>query len=244
MKISLIIPAFNEENRIAKSIRSIGDFFSKKNWEFEIIVVDDGSRDKTVEVVNREWDKIGGTKKLLQNSANRGKGYSVRKGMLEATGDYLIFTDADLSSPIEEAEKLIRVLEEGCSIVIASRALRNSQVEIHQNIVRETMGKIFNCLARFLTFKGIHDSQCGFKGFRREAAQRLFSLAKIDGFAFDAEIIYLAQKFGYSIKEIPVVWRNSPASKVHMISDPVNMILDLFRIRLYHLRDDIPPAKQ
>lgn len=235
MRLSIVIPAFNEEGRIRQTLQKIARFVGERGWDGEIIVVDDGSRDRTAEVVKEEFAQSGGASFLvLENGANRGKGYSVRRGVNAARGDRILFTDADLSTPIEEIDRLVEFLDGGFDVAMGSRSVPGSRVEIHQNRVRETMGKVFNCLARLLTFKGVHDSQCGFKLFKGEVAHRLFELARIDGFAFDAEIVYLAQKLGYKVIEVPVIWRNSTASKVHMVFDPVKMMWDLFRIRFYH----------
>lgn len=237
MKLSIIIPAFNEEARIGKSVENILQYLLGKDWDCEVIVVDDGSTDRTIEVVRNAFGGFDAHKRIIRNERNRGKGFSVKRGMLEAAGDFFLFTDADLSTPINEVEKMISVLNEGTDVAIGSRDLSDSQVEVHQNFLRELMGKVFNKLARLLTFKGIQDSQCGFKLFKRDAAKEIFSLQKMDGFSFDVEIVYLAQKLGYRVQEVPVVWRNSPASRVNVLSDPLKMLLDLFRIRLIHLKD-------
>lgn len=237
MKLSVVIPAFNEETRIGSSLEAVQNFLSAKGWDYELIVVDDGSSDKTQEVVKVHFHNDSYSKRLICNDGNRGKGYSVRRGMLEAQGECILFTDADLSTPIQEVEKLMEVLSAGYDIAIGSRALVESQVVVHQNLLRELMGKVFNLIARLLTFKGIRDSQCGFKLFRKTVAHHLFSLQKIDGFSFDAEIVYLAQKLGYRIKEVSILWSNSPASKVQIFRDPVRMLRDLIRIRFYHLKD-------
>jgi len=234
MKMSLVIPAFNEEPRIGNTIRAVAGFFSGRPWESELIVVDDGSTDRTIETVEREWKEFRGRKIVLKNETNRGKGYSVRRGMLEASGEYVFFSDADLSTPIEEIEKLLRALVGGADVALGSRDLPDSDVQVHQNILREFMGKVYNRLAQALTFKNIQDSQCGFKGFTRDAARILFGLQKIEGFSFDAEIVWLAQKRGYQVREIPVVWRNSPKSRVSVLRDPLLMFWDLLRIRWIH----------
>lgn len=234
MKISLVIPAYNEEERIANTIRAVGRYFSGRPWESELVVVDDGSLDRTVEVAQAEWKCFAGEKRVLSNGVNRGKGYSVRQGMLASNGDYVFFSDADLSTPIEESEKLLKALLEGADVAIGSRDLPDSDVQVHQNFLREFMGKAYNRIARVLTFKGIKDSQCGFKGFTREAAHELCRLQRIDGFSFDAELVYLAQKKGYKVKEIPVAWRNDPKSRVSVLRDPFFMFADLVRIRWIH----------
>lgn len=234
-KLSVIIPAYNEENRIGQTLRSISGYVRAHSLDCEIIVVDDGSADGTAEVVTQEFKAMPGIRaRLLMNGANRGKGFSVRRGMLEAEGDLLLFTDADLSTPIEDWDKLKNALDQGCDVAIGSRAVAGSRVEIHQNFIRESMGKIFNRMARVLTFRNISDSQCGFKAFRRAAAYDLFGSARIDGFSFDAEVLFLAQHRGYKVKEVPVTWRNSPASKVAILSDPVKMFWELFLIRILH----------
>lgn len=235
MKFSVIIPAYNEEHRIGQTLRAIDEFIRARNLDCELIVVDDGSSDRTAEVVRQEFAEMGGgNRRLLLNGRNRGKGFSVRRGMLEARGDFLLFSDADLSTPIEELDKLKTAMDEGCDIAIGSRSVPGSRVEIHQNFMREMMGKIFNRIARFLTFRAIQDSQCGFKGFKREAAYDLFGSSRIDGFSFDAEILFLAQQRGYKVKEIPVIWRNSSASKVEILRDPIKMLWELFLIRVWH----------
>lgn len=157
--------------------------------------------------------------------------------MMEALGEFVLFCDADLSTPIEEVEKMLKALENGADVAFGSRAMPESDVQIHQNFVRETMGKIFNLFARVFAFRGIRDSQCGFKCFKRQVAREIFSRAKIDGFCFDAEIAYLAQRLGYIIQEVPVIWRNEPESKVHIVSDPLKMFCDLLRIRWLHRND-------
>ncbi len=266
MKFSVIVPAYNEEKRIGQTLRSIRDFARRQGLDCELIAVDDGSTDRTAEVIRQEFAEMQGltaedapgkpgvsgavparragggeakrssplTCRLLLNGRNRGKGFSVRRGMLEACGDFVLFSDADLSTPIEELDKLKAAVDEGYDVAIGSRALAESRVEIHQNFMREMMGRIFNRIARLLTFRGIRDSQCGFKGFRRNAAYDLFGSSRIDGFSFDAEILFLAQKRGYKVKEIPVIWRNSPASKVAIFTDPVKMFWELFLIRMIH----------
>jgi dolichyl-phosphate beta-glucosyltransferase len=245
MKLSIVIPAYNEEKRIGSTLRAVREFAAARGLDCEIIVVDDGSTDRTADVVGQEFiPRAGVAYRFLPNEKNRGKGYSVRRGMLESRGQFSLFSDADLSTPIEELDKLMAALSDGSDVAIGSRALAGSDVQVHQNFLRELMGRVFNRLARMLTFKNIHDSQCGFKLFARKAARNLFRLARIDGFSFDAEIIYLAQKMGYRVKEVPVVWRNSPASRVGILRDPMLMIWDLFRIWLIHLTHGQKRAKK
>lgn len=230
--LSVIIPAYNEEKRLPESLQKIRAFLSRQPYASEVLVVDDGSKDKTCETA--EAALRGFPHRVLKNPGNRGKGYSVRHGMMEAAGEYLLFSDADLSTPIEEVQKFLPALEKEYDVVIGSRAMDQSKIKVRQNFIREGMGKTFNFLARLLTFRGIKDSQCGFKAFRRAAGRDLFSRQTLDGFGFDVEIVYLAQKLGYKLLEAPVVWLNSPQSKVRLLSDPLDMFADLVRIRWKH----------
>ncbi len=230
--LSIVIPAYNEAGRLTESLGSVLDFLKKYPHPCEVIVVDDGSADATAEVAARKLASVD--HKVLKNSCNSGKGFSVKRGMLEARGEYVLFSDADLSTPIEEAEGFVSQLQRGYDVVIGSRALAQSNVEVHQNFLREIMGKVFNRIARAMSFKGINDSQCGFKAFTRRAAQDLFARQKLHGFSFDAEIMYLAQKLGYKILEEPVTWRNSPNSRVKIFSDPIKMFMDIAKIRGLH----------
>ncbi|GEM_PF-169033 len=240
--LSVIIPSFNEEDRLGPTLEKITAFLSKKKYPSEIIVVDDGSRDGTARLAEEKLNSF--PHRVLSQAKNRGKGEAVKRGMLDARGKFLLFTDADLSTPIEEVERLIRCLEDGYDIAIGSRGLRESRVEVRQNFVRESMGKIFNRIARLFTFKKIKDSQCGFKCFGKKAAKELFSLQKTKGFSFDAEIIYLAQKKDYKIAEIPVLWRNSPNSRVHMLKDSLRMLGDLLVIRWLHFPSPQPSPQR
>jgi dolichyl-phosphate beta-glucosyltransferase len=232
--LSVVIPAYNEELRIGRTLEKITVFLRKQPYASEIILSDDGCKDRTVDAASAGL--IGfPSHQILRNARNRGKGAVVKDGMLAGKGKYLLFTDADLSTPIEEVTGFLKTLsQEGYDIVIGSRGLGQSRVEIRQNILRQSMGKIFNCMARLLSFRGIKDSQCGFKCFSREAAQNLFKRQKIQTFSFDVEIIYLAQRLGYRILEAPVIWRNSPNSRVHILRDSALMFLDLLRIRWLH----------
>ena len=230
--ISFVIPLYNEEERIAKTVHEIKIFQKNFPGDYEWIFVDDGSTDETEQRARQELR--GMEYRWLQLNSNQGKGKAVQKGMLEARGDFIFFTDTDLSTPLSEHQGFLQVLKDGYDLAIGSRGLADSRVLVHQNWLRETMGKIFNRIARLLTFKRVKDSQCGFKGFRKEAAHGLFQKQRVAGFSFDAEIIYLAQKMGYRIAELPVTWVNSKASKVHIVRDSIRMFLDLFQIRWYH----------
>jgi dolichyl-phosphate beta-glucosyltransferase len=229
--ISLIIPAYNEEERIIPSLKKAEAYFESKDYSFEIIVVDDGSSDNTCKAA-LEFDGI----KVVRQSPNQGKGAAVRRGMLEAEGEYRLFADADFSTPIYEVEKLIIAVEKGADVAIGSRALNNNLIKEHQPFYREFMGKTFNKLTQALVIKGIKDTQCGFKLFREKAALDIFKHAKVNHFGFDVEILFLAHKFGYKIAEIPVEWYNDERSKVNPIKDSYKMLRELFKIKKMHRR--------
>lgn len=230
--LSVVIPAYNEEKRLPQSLAAVVAFLQSQPYTSEIVLSDDGSQDRTISLAEEFLRDF--PHQILKVPQNRGKGHAVRQGMLAATGDYVLFTDADLSTPIEEVTGFLERLEKDQDVVIGSRALPDSRVEIHQNFLRESMGKIFNFIAQRWTFKGVHDSQCGFKCFRREAARKLFSLQKLDGFSFDVEIVFLAQKLGFRLLELPVTWRNSTQSRVQVLRDPLVMFWDVLRIRRLH----------
>lgn len=228
--LSIVIPAFNEEPRIIPTLKKIRAYLREKSYHCQVIVVDDGSIDNTHSVVLKFSMEFSGFT-LLKNEKNMGKGYSVKRGIMAAQGEYILFSDADLSTPIQEIEKFFPYFEQGFDVVIGSRALKDSRIKLRQPWWREGMGKIFNLFVQAIVFGGIKDTQCGFKCFKREAAHHLFSLAKIKGFSFDVEVLFLAKRFGYKIKEVPVVWINSAASKVHPLLDSVMMFLELLKIR-------------
>jgi dolichyl-phosphate beta-glucosyltransferase len=231
--ISLIIPAYNEESRILPSLQKISHYLSERYPKHEIIVVDDGSSDRTGEIVN-EFSLKNSQISLLRNDNNYGKGYSVRRGFSHAAGKLRLFTDADLSTPIQELDNLLKKIDEGFDVVIGSRGEIHSTITEHQPFYREWMGKFFNFLIQMFLFKGIKDTQCGFKLFTEKAGSDMFARQKINRFCFDVELLYIAQRLNYKISVVPVEWENSVSSKVSLLSDPVIMILDLFRIRWLH----------
>ncbi len=234
MDLSLIIPAYNEERRIGATLKRVLDYLQNRKESFEILVVDDGSVDNTQEVVKFFVEHYPRQVKLLSHTGNRGKGYSVKQGVAAAAGEVILFSDADLSTPIEEAEKLSRYLKENYDIAIGSRALPESQVIVHQPWYRENMGQFFNLLVQALIFPGIKDTQCGFKVYKNKVAKELFAQSQIEGFAFDVEILFLARKAHYRVKEVPVNWINSPQSKVHPLRDSARMFWELLKIRSRH----------
>lgn len=230
MDLSLIIPAYNEAARIERSLEVARDYLSAQSYSWEILVVNDGSRDATGDIVRRHE---GGGIRLLDQPRNMGKGAAVRRGMLEAAGDLRIFSDADFSTPITEAARVIAELA-SFDVVIGSRAIDSAYIKKHQPWYRETMGRIFNMFVRAIAVRGIHDTQCGFKGFRAEAARAIFSRTKIDGFSFDVEALYVARRLGFTIKEIPVEWYNDERSTLNPVSDSVKMFRELLRVRALH----------
>lgn len=234
MYLSIIIPVYNEETRIGKTLAAIHDFFNGKNYDYEVIVVDDGSADETIRAVYDSLLNRDGRIRVIKNGRNYGKGYSVKRGINESKGDYVLFTDADLSTPISELDNLFYYINEGFDIVIASRDLDNSHVRISQPWYREKMGKIFNIFVRLFVIPGFKDTQCGFKLFNGIVARDISKDLKIKGFSFDVEILYLALKRGYRVKEAGVIWENSPESKVALMKSPMNMFFDILRIKRLH----------
>jgi len=230
MEISVVIPAYNEEERLPKTLESIIDYFDKLNKTYEIIVVDDGSVDRTVEIAQK-YNPLVHTLQLPKNS---GKGAAVKAGIQEASGDYILFSDADLSTPIYEFEKLISRLENSADIAIGSRAIDSSLIKVHQPFYREWMGKTFNKIVRLFVLQGIKDTQCGFKLFKKSVAKQVFSKAQINGFGFDVEILYLAKKMNYKIVEVPVEWRNDTKTKINPIRDSFNMLIEILKVRRLH----------
>jgi dolichyl-phosphate beta-glucosyltransferase len=204
-----------------------------RGFAFEIIVVDDGSRDGTPAIVSAACEADSRIR-LVRNPGNMGKGYSVRRGVEASRGDIVLFSDADLSTPIEEFDKLLGLIDD-YDLVIASRSLPDSDVVVHQPFYREAMGKVFNMIVRILLVRGIVDTQCGFKLMRKAAAETIFALTRIDSFSFDVEMILIARRRGLSVKDVPVRWIDSRGSRVHPIRDSSHMLLDLFRIMLYDI---------
>jgi len=232
MEISIIIPAYNEERRILPTLEKVYGYFSeKRKMDFEIIVVDDGSKDNTEKVIkNFAKDKFERVK-LIKHRKNKGKGAAVKTGVLEARGDLILFTDADLSTPIEEFEKLKKTIERGYDIVIGSRGLPESKIVVPQPWYRRYIGRLFPLFVRLIVMKNIRDTQCGFKMFKKKIAKELFANLETSGFAFDVEILFRALKKNYSVKEIPIIWINSPASKVTFLKGPIKMLKDLFKMK-------------
>jgi dolichyl-phosphate beta-glucosyltransferase len=227
---SIIIPAYNERQRITESLDRILAHVAKEQWSAEVLVVNDGSRDNTAEIV-QEYSKSNKAVRLIENPGNRGKGFSVRNGMLHALGDVLLFTDADLSSPIEEASKLFSAIAGGADVAIGSRWIDSKLQTERQPVYRQFFGRMFNLLLRMILGLKYKDTQCGFKAFTREAATTIFSRQKIDRWGFDPEVLYLARKFGYEIREVPVEWGHDTRSKINPLVDGSKMFVEMLRIR-------------
>ena len=234
-ELSIVIPAYNEEARLPRALARISEYFSNPRAPFtldrlEVLIVDDGSTDSTPRLAE-EWSRTLPAVRLVSNGENRGKGYSVRHGMLEARGRLALFTDADLSSPIEQIERLLVAIETGDDVAIGSRALDRSLIFGRQSRMREIAGMIFNGFVRIFTGLQFHDTQCGFKIFVREPSRLVFEQQRIEGFGFDPEILFLAKRHGLHTAEIPVRWAHDPATKVHVVRDSLLMFGDLVYIR-------------
>ena len=236
--LSIIIPSYNEELRLPSTLERIAAYLSTYAHEAEVLVVDDGSEDGTAAVAESYRSKIL-TLRVISNGVNRGKGYSVRHGIEEARGRIALFTDADLSAPIEEAGKLIDGLETN-DVAIGSRAMDRSLITVHESPFREFAGIIFNKLVRSILWLPFVDTQCGFKAFRRERCGVIFEQQTIERFGFDPELLYLARRHGLRAVEIPVRWGHSPATKVSMLRDSVQMFIDIFTIRWNSLSGRYP----
>ncbi|HEY1638883.1 MAG TPA: dolichyl-phosphate beta-glucosyltransferase [Rhizomicrobium sp.] len=229
-RYSIVIPAFNESARIPATLEAVIECVRARNWSAEIIVVDDGSRDRTADVV-RAFAATAPEVRLLPNPGNRGKGYSVRNGILQAFGEIVMFTDADLSAPIEEAEDLFAAITDGADIAIGSRWLERTRQTIRQPFYRRFFGRCFNAVTRAVMGLPFADTQCGFKAFTRAAAQTVFQLQTIERWGFDPEILFIALKRGYRVDEVPVSWAHDERSRISYLKDGVRMLEDIAIVR-------------
>ncbi len=229
---SLIIPTYNEEHEIKSTLKYVLDYLQRQPYSFEIVVVDDGSTDNTVQIVQKWSELYNGVIKIIPFSQNRGKGSVVKDAMLNHTkGNIRCFYDADASTPIEEVQKLIDTINNGYDIAIASRALPESIIEIPQPFYRQTMGKIYNLILHFFFLTHFKDTQCGCKCFNEKSVSIVFPRQTLNRFSFDAEILFIAEQHNLKIKEVPTRWRNRKESRVHPIKDSSKMFCDLFKIR-------------
>ncbi len=233
--ISIVVPAYNEAKRVGQTLKSVQAYFEQSDWKTEVIVVDDGSNDETAAIV-KSFCSHSPWLRLVENPGNRGKGYSVRNGLLQARGDIVLFTDADLSAPITEAPKLLNPILAGeCDLTFGSRGVDRSLIGVHQSLFRETSGRLFNLLVRILIGLPYKDTQCGFKAFRRALAAPVFERQTIMGFGFDPEILFIAHHRGLRLREIPVRWNHVEGTTVRFLSDSARMFLDLLIVRWNHL---------
>ncbi len=242
--LSVVIPAYNEEERIARTLGETLDYLDRQTYSSDILVVDDGSKDRTDEVVLSFTARAKDRLRLIRNPGNRGKGYAVRNGVLHAEGEIILFCDADMSAPPGEIAKVIQPIEaDQFDVVFGSRAIAGSQIDERQSALREAIGKTGNLLLQTLTGLRFRDTQCGFKAFRRAAALSAFGLQRIAGFGFDPEILYIAQKQGWRLLETPVRWSHVEGSKVNALATPVKVLLEVMTIRWNDLLgryDDAP----
>src|SRR5579859_2635567 len=234
-QLSIVIPAYNESARIEQTLDKVMTCIETQGWDAEVLVVDDGSRDNTPEIVAR-WMKLFPRLHLVQNPGNKGKGYSVRNGLLQAAGEVVMFTDADLSAPMEEAERLLAAIDEGADVAIGSRWLDRARQTIHQPLYRQFFGRCFNWITRTVMGLPFKDTQCGFKAFRREVAQVVFRLQRIERWGFDPEILFIARKLKYTIREVPVTWGHDERSRMSYLKDGMKMLEEMAVIRANSLR--------
>ena len=231
---SIVIPAYNESARLGGTLERVLAYVHARGWDAEVIVVNDGSQDNTADIV-RTFAAKDPAVRLVENPGNRGKGYSVRNGMLHARGGIVIFSDADLSSPIEEAPKLLQALTAGADIAIGSRWLRAETQTQRQPLHRQIFGRIFNLMLRAMLGLKFKDTQCGFKAFRQPAVGAIFPLQKIERWGFDPEILFLARKFKFRVREVPVAWGHSGGTRINPLVDGSRMVMEMLRIRWYDL---------
>jgi glycosyltransferase involved in cell wall biosynthesis len=234
-RLSIVIPAYNESARIDSALAHVLDCVETRRWDAEILVIDDGSSDNTAAVVQR-WMAHHPNLHLIKNPGNRGKGYSVRNGLLQSAGDIVMFTDADLSAPIEEAERLIQAIDAGAGVAIGSRWLDKQKQTVHQPLYRRFFGRCFNWVTRKVIGLPFKDTQCGFKAFRRDAAQTIFRLQTIERWGFDPEILFIARKLKYTIVEVPVTWGHDERSRISYLKDGLKMLEEIGQIRTNSLR--------
>jgi dolichyl-phosphate beta-glucosyltransferase len=236
-ELSIVIPAFNEQDRLERTVRSYLSYFRRRGTQVEAVVVDDGSLDGTAALVERlggEFDEL----RLIRLAENQGKGFAVRSGVVNARGARVLFADADGATPVEEIERLESAIAAGADVAIGSRALRSTSVRVSTRIHRRIVGRAFHLLVRCCGVDGVADTQCGFKLFRGPVAQLLFSRMRMTGFSFDVELLVMARLTGYRVAEVPVNWAHQPGSRVNLMTDSARMAWDLVRINASRMRGD------
>lgn len=232
-QLSIVIPAYNERWRLPSTLVECFDYFDSRKLRFEVIVVDDGSSDDTAAIVSK-FERLRPELRLIRLACNRGKGHAVKSGVLNARGTEVLIADADGSSPFMEVERLEKALASGADVAIGSRALHSKHTEIQSRWYRTLLGRIFNKVVNVVVLPGIADTQCGFKLFRRDAAQFLFQRQESEQFSFDIEILFIARRAGLAIAEVPINWHHAPGSKVNLILDSAKMLIDVFKFRVRH----------
>jgi dolichyl-phosphate beta-glucosyltransferase len=229
--LSVVVPAYNEEDRLGPTLARLYEYYSAQDYSFEVSVISDGSSDRTGEVVEN-FAKLHPGFRLIEYRPNRGKGHAVKVGVMAAAGELILFCDADLATPQEETEKLLAHIRDGADIAIGSRPLQESNLEVRQPLYREMLGRMFNKIVQTIGIRGIDDTQCGFKMFRREVGHDIFRRCKVDRFGFDFEALMIARDLGYRIDEVPIRWRHQEGSKVSLLRDGSRMLIDLMKLRL------------
>ena len=237
-RVTVVIPCFNEARRIGGTLNNLGEYFAVQDYDAEFIIVDDGSGDETAEVATAACPEV----EVISYASNRGKGYAVKRGMLAARGAYRICYDADSSTPIEELEKVWPKFEAGADVVIGSRALPESDIQVRQPWYRENMGRTYNLLLRALRLTRFPDTQCGFKVFSKRCADAIFPQLTRDGFGSDCELLYIAEKQGFLVEQVPVRWIDSPDTRVHALWDSLDMFREVVAIRLKALLGHYNPS--
>jgi dolichyl-phosphate beta-glucosyltransferase len=232
-QLSVVVPAFNEAERVGACIERATAYLAAQSYASELIVVSDGSTDATAQIAREAGrERV----RVIEMPTNRGKGFAVRTGVLAAAGSHVLFSDVDFSTPIDEVERFLAAVSAGFDVVVGSRALPDSDVRVRQAWWRQSMGRTFNHIARAAIGFEMRDTQCGFKCFRRAAARAIFSRARIDRYAFDVELLWIAERLSLRVGELPVIWVDDPHSKVHPIRDSLRMIVDLAVIRRHDAR--------
>lgn len=231
-RLSIVIPVYNEEKRIGPTVEKLVAYLRKQPYSREIVLVDDGSTDRGIELATQGLNEAGENFRVLGDGQNRGKGYALKKGMTESFGDFVLFTDADLSTPIEELDQMWQWFEQGFEIVQGSRKMPGASVERHQPWLRENMGKVFTALSNLIATVNVSDVTCGFKCYQGDVARYLYGLQRVYDWSFDAEIIHIARKQGFRLKEVPVRWLDERGTKVHLLRDTIRSFQGLLQIRL------------
>ena len=229
--LAVIVPAYNEEDRIGPTLERLNEYLSCQKYTWKVVVVNDGSTDSTVQIVS-DFASSHPNFELIDSEPNHGKGFVVRKGMTEVEAEWLLFSDADLAAPIEEVEKLFPAVEKGAPIAIGSRPLKESDLEVRQPWYREIAGRAFNLMVQLFAVRGIKDTQCGFKLFRQDVSRDVFSRSKLDGYGFDFEALMIARDLGYEIAEVAIRWSHQEGSKVNMFRDGLRMLYELVKLRI------------